>query len=463
MRNRSGIVAATNAILRSGRPIWALGVTLIVLTLLGSGVTILVLHDQTIQQQRLAVRNLGFVLAEQTSRYVQVVDLVLQEIQSRVAAHDVGSPEELAQSFATQQVREFLRERLKDFPQANAFFILNSDGHTLVTSRTQVTGDLDFSDLDYYRHFRDHDDPGPFVSSPRNSRVVGTPTVYLARRIAGPHNSLLGVAVGAIDLQYVTDFYRAIGLPDGETVTLLRRDGVVLARYPDPTHEVGNRMAAVSPWHKLVAAQGGTYRSPGFLGPAPAIVSVHPLHNWPLVIDVSMQEPVALARWRAQAMLIAAGGTGASCGFAMLFAVIGLQFRRKAAQNARLTTAAAALRASETRVLDFARMSSDWLWELDAGLRFSWVSDSPMTRALGIVNRMGMTPWQAFKADLSEPHWARLQSDLLARQPFRDFRDRQIDSHGRLASPERQWQSSVRRQREFHRLSRHRARRDRGG
>ena len=34
-----------------------------------------------------------------------------------------------------------------------------------------------------------------------NSRVVGTPTVYLARRINALNHTLIGVAVGAIDLQ----------------------------------------------------------------------------------------------------------------------------------------------------------------------------------------------------------------------------------------------------------------------
>jgi signal transduction histidine kinase len=417
VQDRSDTAAAARAIFRSGRLIWAIGVTLIVITLLGCGVTIWSLHDQTIEQERLTVRNLGFVLAEQTSRYVQVVDLVLQEMQSRVAASGVHSPEEMAQSFGTEQARNFLRDRLRNLPQANAFFLLKADGHTVVTSRTQAGGNLDFSDRDYYRHFLEQDDPNPFISSPMNSRVAGTRTVYLARRIDGPDNTLFGVAVGAIDLQYVTDFYRAIELPAGEAVTLLRRDGLVLARYPDPTHDVGKMMAANSPWHQFVAGQGGTYRSPGFLGPAPAVVSVHPLLTWPLVIDVSMMEPVALAKWRIHAAVIAAGGVAVSCGFAVLFGVIGLQFRRKAEQNARLTATAAALRDSEARVLDFARMSSDWLWELDGDLRFCWVSDSP---------------WLASNHVPSEPHWAHLQSDLLARRSFRDVRDQETDTSGLL-------------------------------
>jgi signal transduction histidine kinase len=114
----------------------------------------------------------------------------------------------------------------------------------------------------------------------------------------------------------------------------------------------------------------------------------------------------------------------------VLFGVIGLQFRRKAEQNARLAATAAALRASEARVLDFAEMSSDWLWEVDAGLRFSWVSDSPVIRAMGIPMRMGTTPWEALHANLTTPHWERLRSAMLAQQPFRDFRDHEIDGDG---------------------------------
>ena len=183
VQDRSDTAAA--AILRAGRLIWAIGVTLIVITLLGCGVTIWDLHDETIEQQRLAVRNLGFVLAEQTARYVQVVDLVLQEIQSRSATLVASSPDRLPQTFGAEQTRDFLRDRLKNLPQANAFFLLNSDGRTVVTSRTQAGGNLDFSGRDYYRHFIEQNDPNPFISSPMNSRVVGTPTVYLARRING--------------------------------------------------------------------------------------------------------------------------------------------------------------------------------------------------------------------------------------------------------------------------------------
>jgi signal transduction histidine kinase len=391
----------------------------------GCGITIWNLHRQTIEQYELAVTNLGIVLAEQTSRYVQVVDLTLQEVQSRVASLNISSPDELQMLVGTEAVRDFLRERLKNLPQANSFSLLKPDGRMFLTSRQQWPSDVSMADRDYFRHFVEHDDISPFISVPVESRVTGTPTAYIARRINSPEHTFLGLAVGAIDLQYIANFYRAIGLPPGETVTLLRRDGLVLVRYPDTTDQVGKRMASASPWYSLVAGNGGTYRSPGFLSAIPAVVSVRPLPAWPLVIDVSMMEPVALAKWRVQATEIALGGLCTSVGFAVLFTVIGRQFRRQAEQ-------AEALRASEARIRDFAEMSSDWLWELDSELHLTWVSDSKASRLIDISRRKGMAVWDAVKANPDEPRWSEHHADLKARRAFRDFHREETDQDDHL-------------------------------
>ena len=52
-------------------------------------------HEEALASYRREVRNLGIVLAEQTARSMQAVDLVLQEIQAKVAAEGVRTPEEL--------------------------------------------------------------------------------------------------------------------------------------------------------------------------------------------------------------------------------------------------------------------------------------------------------------------------------------------------------------------------------
>ncbi len=405
---------------RSGLHLWAIGITVIVLIMLGCGTTIWDLHRQTIEQHLIAVSNLGVVLGEQTERYVQLVDRTLEDIQSRVAELGPASPDELTMALRTEATASLLRERLANLPRNNAFNLLKADGRVLISTR--APRDMDLSDRDYFRHFATHDDLEPFISAPLQSRTLGTPTVFIARRINGPDHTFLGLAVGAIDLGYLTDFYRAIKLPPGETVTLLRSDGLVLVRYPDPTNQVGKWMPAASPWYQLVAGQGGTYRSPGFLAAQSSVVSVHKLRAGPLVIDVSMREDIALETWRSQASVIALGGLGAALGFAVLFAVIGRQFRRQAEQNRKLTDTAEALRDSEVRVRDFAEISSDWFWEQDANLRFTWISDVSLSGYRHDQDYRAKTRLELAHGDLNTPLWHAHQCDLEARRPFRNLR-----------------------------------------
>ena len=172
---------------RSGLHLWAIGITVIVLIMLGCGTTIWDLHRQTIEQHLIAVSNLGVVLGEQTERYVQLVDRTLEDIQSRVAELGPASPDELTMALRTEATASLLRERLANLPRNNAFNLLKADGRVLISTR--APRDMDLSDRDYFRHFATHDDLEPFISAPLQSRTLGTPTVFIARRInrSGSH------------------------------------------------------------------------------------------------------------------------------------------------------------------------------------------------------------------------------------------------------------------------------------
>ena len=119
------------------------------------------------------------------------------------------------------------------------------------------------SDRDYARHFATQDDPGLFISEPVVSRATDVWTMFLARRVNGPHGEFLGMVLASMPLKAFHDLYRSINLPPSESLMLLRRDGTVLVRHPDPIDRAGAKMPAASAWYALVAQGGGHYKSPG--------------------------------------------------------------------------------------------------------------------------------------------------------------------------------------------------------
>ncbi|MFZ1431379.1 MAG: PAS domain-containing protein, partial [Geminicoccaceae bacterium] len=92
---------------------------------------------------------------------------------------------------------------------------------------------------------------------------------------------------------------------------------------------------------------------------------------------------------------------------------------------------ASALRRSEARLRDFADVSSDWLWETDDQLRFSWLSPSSAeSGGLAQEKVMGRRRDELGGSALSDGGWEAHHATLAAQQPFRGFTYSLLDDHG---------------------------------
>ncbi len=82
----------------------------------------------------------------------------------------------------------------------------------------------------------------------------------------------------------------------------------------------------------------------------------------------------------------------------------------------------AAFRAGQERFRDFAECSSDWFWEMDADLRFSYFSER-FLEVSGVAPErlLGKTREETGIPGVDEKLWRRHLRDLNAHRPFRDF------------------------------------------
>ena len=296
----------------------ALAFALMVGALVAIAGTLWKLRDDTLDQARANAGSLATVLARQTSFAAAAMDLVLDETLSRLNAIGAASPEALSRRASQREVHEFLAARLAKLPQADVINIVNARGLVVASSRDFPTRAIDLSDRDHFLHFANERDKSTFVGEPVFSKFGGAWSMFFARRIEGPTGEFLGeVVIGARPANFMR-LYDAIGDIDGATFMLLRRDGSIFLRHPDPTERAGERLPRDVGWYKAVEQGGGYYRSPGLFDNESRWIAVRPLDRFPLVVNVALSEVKALGVWRARAIVIVLG----SLGFVAVLAIL---------------------------------------------------------------------------------------------------------------------------------------------
>ena len=155
----------------------------------------------------------------------QRVDDVLDDLDDEAIRHDESA---LHASF---------RRMIAGLPQVQSFLVLDSTGHALVaTGADPVDRTVDYSDRDYFVALRDGT-TRTFISKVQVSRVNGRLFFGLGLRreeLDGAFDGVISIAVAPSLFQ---TFWKAVvgeegGDDSGRTVSLVKADGQILARYP---------------------------------------------------------------------------------------------------------------------------------------------------------------------------------------------------------------------------------------
>ncbi len=323
---------------------------LIGLAVIAIGVTINSLRHDAIADATAEAGNIATILAEQTGRSVQAIDLVMTELQERFDGMALNSVEEFRQRIAGGDINNLLRERLARLPQADVVGLVDANGELVNSSRAWPAPRAILSDRDYFVYFKNDANYGIYISDLLLNRVSGYRTLFFSRRITGGNGDFLGIVLVGVRLAYFQHIYDSLTSLRNLSFLFLRKDGTVLVRYPAAGDGSVIKMPAASPWYQMVAAGGGSFRSPGYFDKEARLVAVRPLRDYPLVVNVAVSEKAALANWRGRTTLIGIGTLLAILCSAFLLKSLNTQFRRVVDSEASIAEREARLADANARV-----------------------------------------------------------------------------------------------------------------
>ena len=141
------------------------GGLLIAVTLAGAGLSLRDLYNNAIDASRENTANLGIVTAEELSRSLEAVDLVLSEATQRIA-HSGAAAEESRREMAGEATHDFLVNRLQALPQLNALFLTDKFGIQVNSSNFWPVPSTDLANHGFFKDAAKADGGTLVISTP---------------------------------------------------------------------------------------------------------------------------------------------------------------------------------------------------------------------------------------------------------------------------------------------------------
>lgn len=360
--------------------------------------------------------NLARALDEHVARTADSVDS-LNRLVSEEIVEKHGGPATLPEAQLYALLQRHIGSMQRVAPQVKSLFVVAANGKLRASSLRFPVPAVDLSDRDYFAHHRKDASGNVFIGKPVVGRVSGDPVFSITKRLSSRGGEFLGVVGVNMDLAYFNRFYQSLALPESKSIVIVRDDGLVLYRFPDLVGAIGRDMSRTPLFteHIKKGRDGGAYIHKSVLDNIERVISYRRVSGFPLVVTVSISTRDALARWKTASL-----EKGAFAGLVMLLlAAVGAMMRR---QLLDLDRTERALAVSEARFRDLASLSSDWFWEQDAGLRFTWVSEG-LVAAIGVPrdSMIGKHLWDIPACNMAEEDWEAHRRLLGQRLPFREL------------------------------------------
>jgi diguanylate cyclase (GGDEF)-like protein len=296
-------------------------------------------RERALRNSGRELENTVLMLAHHFDQQLQDFAVIQKDFVDHVRAIGVASAEDYRKRLSGQDIHRMLRSKIEALPYMGGVNVIDADGNLINSSTMWPAPKVNMADRAYFRTFR-YDPQSPDVLiEPLHSRVSGAWTILIVRKILGPNGEFLGVVGRGIEPANFEKFFASVVLGEGATISMLHRDGTLLARYPHSSELMGRNFKTGPFAHQRVF--GLDHFAGRFMSPVDGedrLISSHALPHFPILMMATTTRAAALTDWREQiGILISVAASSALAIAGVLIAIVRKLLEQHRLSRQRLT------------------------------------------------------------------------------------------------------------------------------
>ncbi len=280
------------------------GAALVIAIALGTGYLALQFRERALEVSERELTNSALLLSRHFDQQLADLQHVHDDVVAHVQAGSVNTADGFERQMSTLSAHEMLRAKLAALPHVGGLNLFNVKGQLINSSEMWPVADVSITDRRYFREFNSGRPTPDVIVEPAVSKVTKIWTTIFARKITGHNGELIGFATRGVEPAHFLNFVASLALNSDTTISMVHRDGTVIARYPHEDDLIGKNVSKSSFFQQALALNGNV--SGRFQQSAEReerVGSIRALTNFPILIVASTNVSSALADWRAQAKL----------------------------------------------------------------------------------------------------------------------------------------------------------------
>jgi diguanylate cyclase (GGDEF)-like protein len=280
------------------------GVLLIASIVIGTAITVLNFRERALNNRERELENTVLLLARHFDQQLHDFEVIQRDVVRRIERSGVASPEEFRRQISSERFHRNLSGVADGLSDAAGIHVFDANGQLINSSQSWPVPDINIADQSYFKDFA-ADDRSPRVKlAAVHSRFTAGWTTVIARKVVGPDGQFLGLVSRDIPPANLERFFESVALGTGSAISMLHRDGAMLARYPHIEAMIGRNFGTAPVQQILSKADYGTTRLISPVDGEDRLAAARALSEFPLSIIATTTVATALADWRAQTQLL---------------------------------------------------------------------------------------------------------------------------------------------------------------